>query len=109
MATVEISVGDKTFKCPAAWSVEKVEKKIREKLGLVHGGLEHDGVAMDDNELLDTGGSYAFVDGVSSSGKFCGGASFIYLYYYKTFNSDLTVGILIFSLSVVATFIHSNL
>ena len=72
MATVvvNITVGDKVFKCPASWTVEKVEKKIRVKFLIGGGGLERDGIAMDDEETLNGGGSYSFVGGVSSSGEF---------------------------------------
>ena len=70
MATVEISVGDKVFKCLAAWTVVKVEKKIRGEFLINGGGLRRNEIAMDDEDTLETGGPFSFVGGVSSLGEF---------------------------------------
>jgi len=66
MATVEISVGDKVFTCVASWTVGKAEKKIRGEFLINGGGLKQDGVAMDDEDTFESGGTFSFVGGVSS-------------------------------------------
>ena len=70
MATVEISVGDKVFKCPDSWTVDEAKKEIRGEFLISGGGLKRDGIAMKSTDTLNSGGSFSFVGGVSSLGEF---------------------------------------
>ena len=70
MATVEISVGDEVFTCPASWTVDEAKKEIRDSYNISGGRIELKGIAMRSTDTLNISGSFSFVGGVSSSGEF---------------------------------------
>jgi hypothetical protein len=62
---VDITVpGRKAFKCPVGWTVDRVEKRIRNIYDLSGGYIQRNNVGTDSTDLILPGARYQFFGGV---------------------------------------------
>jgi hypothetical protein len=66
MVNITVEESTRPFNCPAGWTVNKAEVRIRSMYGLIHGGIERNGEAADPADLIQEGFKYVFVGGQSA-------------------------------------------